>query len=300
LHHPCNLTTEGKTTMPLSSGLCSLDGWTLDESCMKIPPDTPPETIERWRLVAAELLYALTGNRFGPSCPVTVRPCLKRCFDGFRSFLFQGQPVQSTGGWAPYMRGGQMYNASLCGCTSDCHCGPELCQVYLPGPVYDIVSVDVDGEVVDPATYGILDGQYLVRSSATPEDAAGGTCWPGCQDMSLIPGQPNTFTVVYRTGLPLSALGVAALSELAAHYIRGCDGCGCGVGSNKNLSRLSRQGVDLQFIDPQQVLEDGRTGIPITDQFIHAVNPGKLPRAMRVLSPDSPKAPRIWYSGAGV
>lgn len=286
--------------MPLASGLCSLDGWTLDESCMKIPPDTPPETIERWRLVAAELLYALTGNRFGPSCPVTVRPCRKQCAEGFSSFLFQGQSVMSTGPWIPYMRNGEMYNASMCGCTSDCHCGPELCEVFLPGPVYDIVSVDVDGAVVDPATYGILDGRFLVRSSATPEDAAGGNCWPSCQDMSLVPGQPNTFTVVYRTGIPLTALGVAALSELTAHYIRGCDGCGCGVSTNKNLSRLSRQGVDLQFVDPQQVLEDGRTGIPIADQFIHAVNPGGLPRAMRVLSPDAPKRPRIWYSGTGI
>lgn len=290
--------------MPLASGLCSLDGWTLDESCMNIPPDTPPETIERWRLVAAELLYALTGNRFGPSCPVMVRPCRKSCAEGYGQYFNQGQYLgagfQFTGPFVPYMAGGRMYNASMCGCTSDCHCGPELCQVFLPGPVYDIVAVDIDGDVVAPGTYGILDGRYLVRSSATPEDAEGGTCWPSCQDMSLAPGSPNTFTVTYRTGIPLPALGVAALSELAAHYIRGCEGCGCGVSANKNLSRLSRQGVELQFIDPQQVLEDGRTGIPIADQFIHAYNPGKLPGAMRVLSPDAPKRPRIWYSGTGI
>jgi hypothetical protein len=94
-------------------------------------------------------------------------------------------------------------------------------------------------------------------------------------------------------------MGRAALSELAAHYIRGCAGCGCGATAQKNLSRLSRQGVDLQFVDAQQVLTDGRTGLPLVDQFIHAVNPGGLPRAMRVLSPDAPKPPRIWYSGTG-
>jgi len=283
--------------MPLASGLCSLDGWTLDESCMDIPPGTPPETVERWRQVAAELLYGLTGQRFGPSCPVTVRPCRKQCAEGFGllagRFLYQG--AQSTGPFIPYMRAGQMYNASLCGCRSDCHCGPELCEIYLPGPIYDVVSVDINGEVVDPLTYNVLDGQYLVRRSDTADDANGGTCWPGCQDMSLPPGAEGTFTVVYRTGVPLPAMGVAALSQLTAHYIKGCNGCGCGVGTLNNLRSLSRQGVDLEFQDAQQTLADGRTGLPLVDLFIHTVNPSRLPQAMRVLSPDAPKRPRIWY-----
>lgn len=287
--------------MPLASGLCQLDGWTLDETCMDIPDDTPPETIERWRRVAAELLFALTGNRYGPSCPVTVRPCRKQCAEGFSRFFNQGQFLGSgfrfTGPFIPYMVAGRMYNASMCGCVSDCHCGPELCEVYLPGPIYDIVAVDINGEVVDPLTYNILDGQYLVRSSATPEDALGGTCWPSCQDMSLPPGEAGTFTVTYRTGIPVPALGQAAVTALTAHYIKGCSGCGCGVSNTaagRNLSRLSRQGVDLEFANPQDVLADGRTGIEIVDQFIHAVNPAGLPRAMRVLSPDAPKRPRIW------
>lgn len=118
--------------------------------------------------------------------------------------------------------------------------------------------------------------------------------------MSLVPGNPNTFTVVYRTGLPVPEMGRAAVSELTAHYIRGCNGCGCGTVPGKNLSRLSRQGVDLQFVDPQEVLADGRTGIPIVDTFIHAVNPGRLASASRVLSPDAPKPPRVWYSGQAV
>lgn len=283
--------------MPLASGLCSLDGWTLDESCMDIPDDTPPEVIERWRQVAAELLFGLTGQRFGPSCPVTVRPCRKQCAEGFGllsgRFLYQG--ALSTGPFIPYMRDGRMFNASLCGCSGDCHCGPELCEIYLPGPIYDIVSVDVDGVVVDPLTYNVLDGQYLVRRSDTAEDAEGGTCWPSCQDMSLPPGEAGTFTVSYRTGIPLPAMGVAALSELAAHYIRGCNGCGCGVGSRNNLRSMSRQGVDLQFQDAQETLADGRTGLPLVDLFIQTVNPSRLPQAMRVLSPDSPKRPRVWY-----
>src|SRR5262249_31955803 len=156
-----------------ASGLCSLDGWTLDRSCMDIPAGTTEDVIERWRKVAAELLYGLTGQRFGPSCPVTVRPCRKRCADewGLFSgrFFNQGQYL-STGPFIPYMRDGLMYNASLCGCSGDCQCGPELCEVYLPGPIYDIVSVQIGSAVVDRLTYNVLDGRFLVRSSATASD----------------------------------------------------------------------------------------------------------------------------------
>lgn len=285
--------------MPLNSGLCQLDGWTLDPSCMDIPDTTPPEVIERWRKVAAELLFALTGNRFGPSCPVTVRPCRKACAETFSRFFNQGQFLgtgyQFTGPFIPYMADGLMFNASLCGCRQGCHCGPELCEVYLPGPIYDIVSVTIDGVTVPENTYGILDGRYLVRSSDAPTDGPGGVCWPSCQDMSLASGE-GTFIVTYRTGIPLSALGVAALSALAAHYIKGCDGCGCGIGSRQNLQSLNRQGVSMEFANPQEILADGRTGIEIVDQFIHAVNPSGLPRQMRVLSPDSPRPPRLWMA----
>lgn len=288
--------------MPLNSGLCSLDGWDLDRSCMDIPADTPEEVIERWRQVAAELLFALTGNRFGPSCPVVVRPCRKSCADSYSLFnqgQFLGAGYRFTGPFLPYMAGGRMYNASLCGCVSECHCGPELCEVYLPGPIYDITSVTINGDTVPTATYNILDGQYLVRSSASDPEGPGGACWPGCQDMSLPAGSDNTFVVTYRTGIPVPALGVAALSALTAHYIKGCNGCGCGVANLQNVRSLQRQGVSMEFADAQQVLGDGRTGIEVVDQFIHAYNPGRLTHAMRVLSPDAPRRPRIWY-GPGV
>jgi hypothetical protein len=289
--------------MPLASGLCELDGWTLDPTCMSIPDDTSPEVIERWRLAAAELLFGLSGNRFGPSCPITVRPCRKSCAESFGLFsrvLYQGQQYQSTGQFIPYMDRGLMFNASLCGCASQCHCGPELCEVYLPGPVYDIVSVDIGGELVDESTYSILDGRYLVRNDTAPADTPGGTCWPSCQDMSRFPGQDDTFTVTYRTGIPLSEMGRQALTKLTEHYIQGCAGCGCGAGARQNLARLSRQGVDLEFESVGDVLKDGRTGIEIVDQWLHMVNPSKLPRQMRVLSPDSPRPPRVWYGPRAV
>ena len=113
--------------------------------------------------------------------------------------------------------------------------------------------------------------------------------------MTLEGQLPNTFTITYRTGLRLSSLATLAVTQLTAHLIRGCPGgCGCGTSTRQNLSRLSRQGVDLEFVDAQQVLTDGRTGIEWVDHFISASNPAGLAAPLRVLSPDAPRYPRTW------
>ncbi len=283
--------------MALDSTNCEV--WPINRAagCWDIPDTVSEATITQWQRVASEYLWAMTGRRLGPSCRVTVRPCRKRCADDYGifsgRFLNQGQ-YQSTGGYIPYMRDGRMYNATLCGCVSDCHCGPELCQVDLPGPVYDIVEVSVDGAVVPSDTYSVYDGRYLTRVQNGPA-APEGLCWPTCQDMTRSLAMENTFGVTYRTGLNLSGMATMAVTELTAHFIRGCNGgCGCGAGTQQNLQRVSRQGVDLEFLDVSQVLSEGKTGIPLVDQFVYLQNPLGLGSTLRVLSPDAPRPPRIW------
>lgn len=281
---------------PLDASVC--EPWPLEPSCFDIPEDVPPATVTMWNQIATDLLWALTGRRLGPDCPITVRPCRKTCADGWASRLSFWPAGYNGSPWIPYVgTDGQMRNATLCGCAQDCHCGSELCQIWLPGPVYDIVTVDLDGVVVDPATYQVVNGRYLRRlTDITVPDMPVNGCWPTCQDLSLASGQPGTFTVTYRTGLALPEAAKMAVTQLTAHFIRGCDGggCGCGVGTRQNLQRLSRQGVDLEFADPQQVFTDGRTGIELVDQFIRAYNPLGLGGQLRVLSPDAPRRPEIW------
>jgi hypothetical protein len=280
--------------MSLTAGTC--DPWPVDETCMKLPAGTDPATITKWSQVATDYLFMMTGRRIGPSCPSTVRPCRKQCWDAWAP-LFGIWPAGYNGSpWIPYVdTSGQMRNASLCGCgPRGCHCGGELCEIELSGPVYDVIEVKVDGVVLDPSTYNILDGRFLVRRTDDVDDDGNGLCWPTCQDMSLPDTEEGTFSVTYRTGLEVPQLAVQAVSALTAHFIRGCDGCGCGAGTQQNLARLQRQGVELDFADPTVLFTDGRTGIDIVDFAIKALNPGALPRAMRVLSPDSPRRPRLW------
>jgi hypothetical protein len=280
--------------MPLDSQLCNVWPVNTTAACWKIPADVPAERITLMQRVASDYLWMRTGRRLGPSCPVTVRPCRKTCFEGYGygRFLNQGQ-YQSTGGWIPYMADGQMRNATLCGCASECHCGPELCEIRLPGPVYDVTDVKINGVTVPSETYRVDDGQYLTRltTGAAADEAR---CWPSCQDMTRRDSEENTFAVTYRSGLGLSGIATLAVTELTAHLIRGCADCdGCGSQTRQNLARISRQGVDLEFVDPQTLFNDDRTGIQIVDWFIQSANPHKLGSAMRVLSPDAPKRPRI-------
>ncbi|MFI0934575.1 hypothetical protein ACH4RG_22995 [Streptomyces sp. NPDC021019] len=264
--------------MPIQVGPC--DPWGPLELCCDVPDGVEEAEVVRWSAVASEILWALSGRRWGP-CPVTVRPCRKKCADsGFYSF----QAGAGTGPWIPYIGAdGVWRNASACGCRTDCSC-TELCEVYLPGPVYDVVSVDVGGVVLPEASYRVDAPGNLVRLD--------GDCWPECQDMAAPTGAEDTFTVTYRWGLPLSPGALAAAAELTCHYLKGCSPGACGCRAAKNLTRLVRQGVEIEMPDPSVVYAEGRTGLPLADAWLSAVNPYGMSSASRVYSPDY-RRPRV-------
>ncbi|MGW2766253.1 hypothetical protein [Streptomyces sp. NPDC001275] len=237
--------------------------------------------MERWTLVASQILFALSGRRIGP-CPVVVRPCRRACLE---SSPVSFQAGAGTGGWIPYIgTDGLWRNASVCGCKSDCSC-VELCEVQLPGPVYDVVQVDIDGQVLDPGAYRVDAPGRLVRTD--------GECWPECQDLLAAPGEEGTFTVTYRWGLPVDEAAVAAVSELTCHLLKGCGGSGsCGCRANRGITLLTRQGVEMEMPDPTLIYSEGRTGLPFVDLWLSTINPYRLTSASRVYSPDF-RYPRV-------
>jgi hypothetical protein len=243
------------------------------------------EDLEHWTRVASIILWHLSGMRYGP-CPVTVRPCGRSCLES-GPLSFQATAGASTGGWVPYIGAdGQWRNASLCGCTNSCSCG-ELCELYLPGPVYDVQEVDEGGQILAPGLEYRVDAPgRLVR--------LGGQCWPTCQDMAAPSGAPDTLTVTYRWGLPLDEAAIAAVSELVCHYLKGCSGSGgsCGCKANRNVTRVQRQGVEMERQDPTLLYTEGLTGLPVTDAWLMAINPHRLRSPSRVYSPDF-RRPRV-------
>ncbi|MFJ3249058.1 hypothetical protein [Streptomyces sp. NPDC086782] len=157
--------------------------------------------------------------------------------------------------------------------------------MYLPGPVFDVVQVDIDGQVLEPSSYRVDAPGRLVRTD--------GECWPECQRMAAAPGEPGTFTVTYRWGLPVDATAVAAVSELTCHLLKGCGGSGsCGCRANRGITRLTRQGVEMEMPDPTLIYSAGRTGLPLVDLWLSTVNPYRLTSPSRVYSPDL-RYPRV-------
>lgn len=261
--------------MGLQVGPCN--PWPVD-LCCDVPEDMEQAEVDRWTRVASTVLWGLSGRRWG-LCPVTVRPCRRSCADsGFYSF----QTGTGTGPWIPYIgTDGAWRNASACGCKSDCSCG-ELCEVYLPGPVYDVVEVLVDGVALVPEAYRVDTPNRLVRTD--------GECWMDCQDMAAPPSEEGTFAVTYRWGLPLDDAAIAAVSELTCHYLKGCNPGGCGCKTSRNLTRISRQGIDIEMPDPTQFYSEGRTGLPLADAWLAMVNPYRMTSPSRVYSPDYKQA----------
>ncbi|MGW4731840.1 hypothetical protein ACWEQC_22200 [Streptomyces shenzhenensis] len=267
--------------MTLQVGPC--EPWPVDLCCDV--DDHDPADVERWTRVASTILWHLSGMRYGP-CPVTVRPCSRSCLETTGPISFQAVTGASTGGWVPYIGAdGVWRNASLCGCKSSCSCG-ELSELYLPGPVYDVVEVNDGGTILTPGLEYRVDAPgRLVR--------LGGQHWPTCQEMAEPPGAPGTLTVTYRWGLPLDDAATAAVSELVCHLLKGCGGGGsCGCKANRNVTRVLRQGVEMDRQDVTLLYAEGLTGLPLVDMWVMAVNPYKLRSPSRVFSPDFQR-PRV-------
>lgn len=251
------------------------DPWGPLTLCCELPEDLDQAVIDRWHAVASQILFRLSGRRHGPSCPVSVRPCRRSCMDQYPAGMFGWA---TAGPWIPYIgTDGAWRNASVCGCTSDCSCG-ELCEIRLEGPVFDIVSVQEDAVILPATAYRVDNPNLLVRLD--------GACWPTCQDMAAAPGEPDTLTVTYRTGLALDESALAAVSELTCHLIKGCVPGSCGCNANPYVTRRTRQGVEIETPDASLVYSEGRTGLPIADLWLATVNPYRQPSPSRVFSVD--------------
>ena len=271
-----NLVTPG-AVFPTEEGPCS---WTIETACCPEWDTMDPAVQSAAVAYSTYLLWALTGRRYGP-CSVILRPCGPRCdtFGGYRTWPV-GAPGTSGAGmpWMiPYVDNGIWRN---CGCTGGCSCAAR-CQIQLPGPVAAVDEVKVDGLVLDPAAYrlDIVDGlAVLVRTD--------GDCFPDCQDMNLDDDQPGTFSVTYQKGVAVPRAGQIAAGKLVCEFAKSCAGADCAL--PQEIQSLTRNGVEVQVVDPAALPENILTGIAEVDRWVRAVNPSGLASPPRVRSLDLP------------
>jgi len=264
-------------------------GWVIERcgGCGSCWEKLKPEVRDRAGGLASLVIWAATGRQYG-LCEMTVLPCNPTAqAPAYQTFpLATGYDPWALGGSSglaqPVVADGQWFNR----CSGGCACR-AACEVPLPGPVYDVTDVLIDGESVDPFAYEVHNAGLLVRVD--------GDCWPTCQTYGVeVPG----FQVIYRRGDAIPAEVLGAAETLACEYAKACQGKACALPAR--MTRLSRQGVEVEVAQiPKDQRGRIRTGVRIVDDIIDAVNPYGLVERPTVLSPDL-VPPRVvtWRGGS--
>lgn len=245
-------------------------GWQAFTGCCPEWATLPDEVKAEATATAEMILWALSGRQFSV-CPRTIRPCA----EPRQGSLWAEVNAAAMGGGAwmtPYVLGGAWFNT--CGCAGGCGCGPSS-QLVLPRPVNTVTQVKIDGVALAPADWALLSGA-LIRTD--------GGAWPVWQNMSLPGTEPGTFEITLTVGTPVPAGGNMAAGRLACELAKACQGKPCALPSR--VTEISREGVTMTLLDPQDYLEDGLTGINTVDQWLAAVNPYKQRQPSMVWSPD--------------
>lgn len=212
---------------------------------------------ELWGPVAAQIVWALSGRRYG-RCRTWVRPLTT--------------PLRGQGWCEPQIVDGRWLN------------GPGTpALVQLPRPTVAVHEVRVADAVLPPAAYRRV-GDALLRID--------GQAWPA-QNPAAEAGEPGWWAIDLTTGYPVPLAGRAAAGILAAELIRARRGGKCRLPAR--AQSIAREGVDVTLLDPGALYEAGLTGLPEVDQWIAAVNPARLPGAATASSPDHPhRHYRMW------
>jgi hypothetical protein len=209
--------------------------------------------------VASDILYLLSGRQFPGVCSDTVRPNHpgSGCGIGIGSVSVR---LDSSGGtsYRDYSS-----DRNLAG-------GPEI---LLPGyPVVAITSVTIDGVLLAPSAYRIDDDRWLSRID--------GEGWPLQDDRAM-----DSFLVVYTYGIAIPPMARRAAAAYACQVLKAClQDSSCSL--PPRTQSVVRQGLSANTRDPNDYIDNGKTGVDEADRFIKAVNPNGLQERAAVLSPD--------------
>ena len=144
-------------------------------------------------------------------------------------------------------------------------------------PVTAIGQVRVDGVVLVAGTdYRVDDFAWLVNIN--------GDGWPGCQDLTLAATAVDTWEVQFTYGRAPSAPAQLAAKTLACEFYQACAGADCKLPSR--VRSIVRQGVEVGFIDPQEFIAEGRTGLYPVDLFLSAERYDASHMGTVIASPD--------------
>jgi hypothetical protein len=230
-------------------------------------------------MAASEILNMRTAMQFG-ACSMTIRPCSENCFGQAGWGGFEGG-YGTWWQWGTYPRplwwNGAWFNVTCGSCQGNCSCS-LVSQFVLPTPVNTITDIKVDGVILTPGVdYRIDDFRLAVR--------LGGGMWPICNDLTKADTEVGTWSVTLTVGEDLPTVGQMAYGELATQFAKLLNGDkDCLLG--KPVQQLVRQGVTMNFLDPNAIFANGMIGLYLCDMFVSAVNPSKLTSRAGIYDPD--------------
>lgn len=174
--------------------------------------------------VASDILAAATGGRVRGRTVMTFRP--KGCPPSHALNELVGAFAPSINGRSP---------------------------LPLPGPDPEVLEVVVDGVILAPSEYVIVDGTFLLRV---------GAAWPWSNDLELADTEDGTWSVTVRFGEPTGGLArravMSLVQEMAAPYIGKQSRLPNGVTS------ANVQGVSVTVDSAADALRDG-----VEDTTVH-------------------------------
>lgn len=251
----------------------SVTGCVCGSSCWD---SHPPQVRAACEAAATFVMWSATGRKFG-LCEVTEQPCRPQPPEP----TYVAYPL-STPAVGPYIDSGQWRNC-MCPGGSVCQCGPSQCDtVEVTGPTTRTgMTVSIDGVTLDQSAYRVIDGHTLIRTD--------GEQWPLCNDLSS--QDPPAFVVTHLVGTEIPEALQYATDRLACEYAKACTGADCAL--PRQLRSLTRDGVELDVVDLPADSTMVRTGIPLVDDVIRALNPSGARRPASVWSPDLPAPTRV-------
>lgn len=212
---------------------------------------------------ASYVLWAFSGRRYSGTRTVTER---YEC------------PCNSVDTKVPYsvypeLDGlGNVSNVTTgCGCSGTVN-GRHI-RLRLRGtPVRSVQQVKIGSTILDPSEYKVVNSSLLQLNGASSD-----IC---------------NLEITYTYGVNVPVAGRRAARMLASELVLGWSGSGdCRLPDR--ATSINRQGLSIEILDPQDFLNEGRTGVYEVDLFLRAANPDMARKPARVFSPDLPKAYRV-------
>lgn len=230
------------------------------------------EQLSPYYMPASELCWKLSGRVWRGICTLTgLRPCRQ---PGSIGLSHWPSPV-GTGLVPNWWQNQTQVWWGRCGCNGDawlgtCTCSDGINQLDMEPytPLVNVTRVKIDGDVLDPAKYGVFDYRWLARFD--------GHLWPLVNRLDLADTERETWSVDLEYGvMPPADAQVAAATLVGELALAANPGAGTCI-LPERIQTVVRQGITYIVADPQAYLDAGRTGIYLIDLWLRATNPSGL------------------------